>query len=444
MLGTMLRHYRLDAKIGEGGMGIVYKGWDTHLDRPLAIKVLRAQTVTNQERKRRFVQEAKSASALNHPNIVTIYDADCVEGVDFIAMEYIDGETLDRRVGSHGMRLSVALKYAAQIADALARAHAAGIVHRDLKPGNLIIDKHDQVKVLDFGLAKLTETIGDERETTLTLKPQTEEGTIVGTVAYMSPEQAEGKPVDARSDIFSFGILLYEMVAGIRPFRGETKMSTLASILSTDPDPVRAKAPGIPPELERIISRCLRKHPERRFQHMDEVKLALEDLKDESESSSTPQTAAAVKSSHRPLVWLTAALAVLGTVGAGYLSLRKFTSQSSGSTPMTRVTSDSGWATDPALSFDGKLLAFASDRAGGENLDIWVQHMGGGDAVRLTNWDSDEMEPDFSPDGSRIVFRSNRRGGGVYVVPVLGGEPALVAPKGFRPRFSPDGNWIAY
>src|SRR3954447_7195282 len=151
----MLRHYRLDAKIGEGGLGIVYKAWDTHLDRQVAIKVLPAHAMTDSERKRRFVQEAKSASSLNHPNIVAIYDVDCVDGVDFIAMEYIDGGTLDRRIGSHSMRLNLVLKHAAQVADALTRAHAAGIVHRDLKPGNIMIDKHDQVKVLDFGLAKL-------------------------------------------------------------------------------------------------------------------------------------------------------------------------------------------------------------------------------------------------------------------------------------------------
>src|SRR5213594_2604100 len=144
MLGKMLRHYRIDAKIGAGGMGVVYKGWDTHLDRPVAIKVLSPEAVANPERKRRFVQEAKSASALNHPNIVTIYDVDCVDGVDFIAMEYIDGETLDRRIGSHSMRLNLVLKHAAQVADALTRAHGAGIVHRDLKPGNIMIDKHDQ------------------------------------------------------------------------------------------------------------------------------------------------------------------------------------------------------------------------------------------------------------------------------------------------------------
>src|SRR5713101_1022080 len=238
MIGQTLGHYRVESKLGEGGMGVVYKAHDTHLDRPVAIKVLPLEAVANPERKRRFVQEAKSASALNHPNIVTVYDVDSMDGVDFIAMEYIDGQTLDHRIGSHGMRLNLALKYAIQVADALSRAHGAGIVHRDLKPGNVMVNKHEQVKVLDFGLAKLSEKAGcGEFETTLTERPKTDEGTIIGTVSYMSPEQAEGKQVDARSDIFSFGSMLYEMVTGARAFHGETKMSTLSAILHKEPKP---------------------------------------------------------------------------------------------------------------------------------------------------------------------------------------------------------------
>ena len=209
----------VEAKIGEGGMGIVYRAFDTHLDRPLAIKVLPPVRMADPERKRRFVQEAKAASALNHPNIVTVYDVDNIDGVDFMAMEFIDGQTLDHRIGTRGMRLNLVLKYAIQVADALMRAHGAGIVHRDLKPGNVMVDTHEQVKVLDFGLAKLSEKVRrGESETTLTEQPKTDEGTIVGTVSYMSPEQAEGKPVDARSDIFSFGSMLYEMVTGARDF----------------------------------------------------------------------------------------------------------------------------------------------------------------------------------------------------------------------------------
>jgi serine/threonine protein kinase len=226
VIAKTISHYKILEKLGEGGMGVVYEARDTNLDRFVAIKVLPAEKVADPERKQRFVQEAKAASSLNHPNIITIYDIGQAQGVDFISMECVVGKTLDRLIPQRGMRLNEALKYAVQIADALARAHSAGIVHRDLKPGNIMVNEHGLVKVLDFGLAKLTEaTPVGEDESTRTIRPTTEEGKIVGTVAYMSPEQAEGKKVDARSDIFSFGSVLYEMVTGGQAFHGDTKAS---------------------------------------------------------------------------------------------------------------------------------------------------------------------------------------------------------------------------
>ena len=231
------------------------------------------------------MQEAKAASSLNHPNIITIYDIGQAEGVDFISMECVTGKTLDRLIPRRGMRLNEALKCAIQIADALARAHSAGIVHRDLKPGNIMVNEHGLVKVLDFGLAKLTEAApAGEDESTRTMRPTTEEGKIVGTVAYMSPEQAEGKKVDARSDIFSFGSVLYEMVTGGQAFHGDTKASTLAAILKDNPRPASQLVDGLPREVERLISRCLRKEVNQRSQHMDDVKIALQELKEESDS----------------------------------------------------------------------------------------------------------------------------------------------------------------
>jgi serine/threonine protein kinase len=290
MIGRTILHYQIVETLGRGGMGVVYKARDTHLDRFVAIKVLPPEKVADPERKRRFVQEAKAASALNHPNIVHIYDIAEAEGIQFIAMEYVPGKTLDQMIGRKGKRLNETLKYAIQIADALAHAHAAGIIHRDLKPSNIMVADNGLVKVLDFGLAKLTETAtGELAETaTLTAKggPSTEEGTIVGTVAYMSPEQAEGKKVDARSDIFSFGSLLYEMITGRRAFQGQTKVSTLSAILHQEPKAASEIAGETPHELEKIIARCLRKNPDRRFQHMADLKVALEELKEESESGS--------------------------------------------------------------------------------------------------------------------------------------------------------------
>jgi len=277
LAGRMLAHYRLVERIGAGGMGVVYRAEDTHLDRTVAIKVLPADAVADPERRRRFVQEAKAASALNHANIIHVYDIGSADGIDFIAMEYVSGKTLDQAIGRRGLPLDDALKCAAQVAAALAAAHAAGIVHRDVKPANVMVSGKGLIKVLDFGLAKLVERDeGLGSATTLARPPLTEQGTIVGTVAYMSPEQAEGKTIDARSDIFSFGSVLYEMVAGRRAFAGESTVGTLAAILHQEPAPIE----GIPPELEQIIARCLRKEPDRRIQHMDDVALALEELRD--------------------------------------------------------------------------------------------------------------------------------------------------------------------
>src|SRR6202790_1350076 len=246
MIGQTLQHYRIETKLGAGGMGVVYRALDTHLDRAVAIKILPVAAVGNAARRARFAQEARSASALSHRNIITIYDVDTgeIDGqpVEFIAMEYVAGKTLDKLIGRKGLRLNEALRYAIQIADGLAAAHGAGIVHRDLKPANIIVNEQGEVKILDFGLAKLTEAEEPDmyaatQSIHVDAALKTEAGTILGTVAYMSPEQADGHNVDARSDIFSFGGVLYEMVTGRRAFPGNSKLSTLASVLHTEPAP---------------------------------------------------------------------------------------------------------------------------------------------------------------------------------------------------------------
>jgi hypothetical protein len=292
MVGKTLRSYRIESKLGAGGMGVVYKAVDSRLDRSAAIKVLGASAFSA-EREKRFVQEAKAASSLNHANIVTIYEIDTQEidgkPIHYIAMEYVAGETLDHVIGRKGLGVRTAVKYASQIADALASAHAVGIVHRDLKPSNVMVTPQGVVKVLDFGLAKLNEEDhADAFAETVhgDASPLTEEGTILGTVAFMSPEQADGKRVDARSDIFSFGSVLYEMVTGRRAFSGGSKLSSLSAVLHTEPQPPSQSVPDIPLELERIISRCLKKDPARRWQSMADVKVALDELRDEIDSSS--------------------------------------------------------------------------------------------------------------------------------------------------------------
>ncbi|HTA71467.1 MAG TPA: protein kinase [Bryobacteraceae bacterium] len=453
MTGRTLSHYLIEEKLGQGGMGVVYKARDTRLDRFVALKVLPADKVADPERKRRFIQEAKAASALNHPNIITIHDIDQADGVDFIAMEHVDGKTLDQVIPRNGMRLNELLKYAIQIAGALSRAHAAGIIHRDIKPANIMVTQDGHVKVLDFGLAKLTEVTEDNTQApTAPMKAVdadgTGEGTILGTIAYMSPEQAEGKKVDARSDIFSFGSVLYEMATGRRAFQDETKISTLAAILNKEPAPVREVAADAPRDLEKIIARRLRKDPNRRFQHMADVKVAFEELKEESESGklelgAPPTTTRSGVTVSARSAALTLSVLIIAS-GAVWWFTRSQPIAPAKTPNLVRLTSDSGLTTDPALAPDGKLLAYASDRSGDGNLDIYVQQLGGGAPIRLTHGPLDNSEPAFSPDGTKIAFHSERDGGGVYVVSALGGEARLIAKDGRRPRFSPDGSLIAY
>jgi eukaryotic-like serine/threonine-protein kinase len=441
VIGRTLGHYRIEGKLGQGGMGVVYRAHDAHLDRTVALKLLPAEAVANPERKRRFIQEARTASALNHPNIITVHDIDSIDGIDFIAMEYVSGRTLEQVIGRQGLPAGEALKYAIQVADALARAHAAGIIHRDLKPANVMVTTEGQIKVLDFGLAKLfkdLEEISDETRTAAL----TEEGTIVGTADYMSPEQASGRQLDARSDIFAFGLLLYEMITGRRAFHEETKLLTLAAILEKEPRPIIDLAPRAPAELQKIVYRCLRKDPDRRIQHMIDVKLLLEDVSADIESGRTAPIAAP-GNSRRHFVWVLALIAAFAATAASITWLTKRRPAPTHAV-MRRLTSDGGLSTDAALSPDGKIVAFASDRSGDGNLDIWVQQIADRSASRLTSDASDDQAPSFSPDGSRIAFRSERDGGGVYVVSLLGGQERLIAPRGQQPRFSPDGQWIAY
>jgi Tol biopolymer transport system component/predicted Ser/Thr protein kinase len=440
--GTRVGHYEVLSLLGQGGMGVVYKARDTHLDRFVAIKVLPPEAVTDSERKRRFVQEAKAASALNHPNIVTVHDIETDHGVMFIAMEHICGRTLDAVIKRGALPLKEALRCAIEIADALSAAHTAGIVHRDLKPANIMVTEQGRVKVLDFGLAKLRETAKPgEDEATRTLEPRTERGAITGTAAYMSPEQAQGGTVDTRSDIFAFGAVLYEMLSGRRAFRGTTSISVLAAILKEEPERLGDVTGGIPFELERIIARCLRKDPARRFQHAADLKVALEEVLEEGDKAPAAR-GVEVRSKWR---WLPGALLLTVLAAGAALGWRLVrTPPASPLLVLRRVTAGTGLTTDPALSPDATLVAYASDRSGEGNLDIWVQPVNGGEALRLTNHETDDRQPAFSPDGARIAFRSERDGGGIYIVPVLGGEPRLLVRDGLRPRFSPDGRQIVY
>ncbi len=443
-------------------MGVVYKARDTHLDRFVAIKVLPPEKVADPERKRRFVQEAKSASALNHPNIITIHDIANDNGIDFIAMEYVPGKALNQLIARKALPLGETLKYAVQIADALATAHRAGIIHRDLKPGNVMVsgapERPGFVKVLDFGLAKLTDKVeGSEREFTETMRhdeaPSTGEGTIVGTVSYMSPEQAEGKKVDGRSDIFSFGSVLYEMVTGRRAFHGDSKLSTLSAILREEPKPASEVVEGLPRELERIITRCLRKNPERRFQTMADLKVALEELKEESDSGTLSAAPVRQKRSGRRLVWAGALLAILATGGGTLWFIRSTAMAPEAVLTAVPLTTYPGFQDEPTFSPDGNQVAFSWDGEKRDNADIYVKLIGtSGPPLRLTTNQAEDHSPAWSPDGRFIAFLRDlsREKVAVLLIPALGGPEQKVAeilagdellPAPFL-AWSPDGNWL--
>ena len=310
MIGQQLSHYTIVDKIGEGGMGAVYRAIDTRLNRVVAIKVLEAQTRTDPDRQRRFLQEAQSASALNHPNIVSIFEIDRASGVDFIAMEHVDGQTLASKVAAGPLPIGEALEYAIQIADALAAAHEAGIIHRDVKPANVLLSRSGRVKVLDFGLAKLMRPDKvEDGAPTKSAGPATASGVVVGTAAYMSPEQAEGQPLDARTDVFAFGALFYEMLTGRRAFQGRTVLSTMASVLHEEPAAMRELRREIPEELQRIVTRCLAKDPHARYPSAAELGADLNAYR-------ASLSGTVVVRSRTPGAWLVAALVAMVILAA--------------------------------------------------------------------------------------------------------------------------------
>ena len=412
-------------------MGEVYKARDTRLDRVVAIKILPDETA-DLDRKQRFLQEAKAASALNHPSIVTIYDIGSENGVDYIAMEFIDGKPLDQLIPRNGMRLGDLLRDAVQAADALAKAHQAGIVHRDLKPANVMVSSAGLVKVLDFGLAKLTQPAAQEGDATQTLNALTGDGKVVGTTYYMSPEQAEAKPVDGRSDIFSFGAMLYEMATGQRPFVGDSQVAVLSNILRADPKPRGEIRTDLPVELIRIITRCLRKDPERRFQHMADLKVALEELREESDSGSlihTPSTPYP-PARKRPWWWAVAALALAGAAFAAWRWMAPPPTPPAAVYRPIPVTSYPGHQMHATFSPDGNQVAFGWDGPQQDNLDIYVKLIGPGSPLRLTTDPADDGYPEWSPDGRSIAFLRMSKDYSrfaVMLIPALGGPERRIA-----------------
>ena len=286
MIGKTISHYKILEKLGEGGMGVVYKAEDTKLKRTVALKFLSQQAVASEEDKKRFVREARAAAALDHPNICTVYEIDEVEGQTFIAMAYLDGESLKAKIEDKPLKLDEALAIAMQVTQGLHEAHENGIVHRDIKPANIMLSKKGQAKIMDFGLAKLA------GGTKLTKTNMT-----LGTVAYMSPEQAQGESVDHRSDIFSFAVVLYEVLTGQHPFKGEYEQAVVYSILHEEPEPMTGLRTGIPMELERIVNKSMAKSPDDRYQHVDEMLVDLKSVARELEHASSPHWPARLQKS---------------------------------------------------------------------------------------------------------------------------------------------------
>jgi Tol biopolymer transport system component/predicted Ser/Thr protein kinase len=457
-LGSKLGSYEVLSLLGAGGMGEVYRARDTRLGRVVAIKVLPAERMSDENRRRRFVKEAQAASALNHPNIVTIYEIESADGNDFIVMEYVPGKTLDTVIPRQGMRLGEVLRIAIPIADAVARAHAAGIVHRDLKPANVVLGSDGAVKVLDFGLAKLVpqeEVDSPKRETRSEngdAGPLSRPGTVAGTVEYMSPEQAKGNKVDARSDVFSFGAMLYEMVTGQRAFARNSTAEGLAALLREQPKALSEVVPGVPRDLEKVILRCLQKDPDRRFQHMGDVRVGLQEIKEESES--LPAAAWTPARRRRPW-WLAAALAGALLLAVAVWFLWRPREIELAPPRLVPLTSMRGFERHPTFSPDGGQIAFAWGGEKGDNWDIYLKMIGSSEIRRLTTDPAEDNAPSWSPDGRQIAFVRVRSQPGCSSLLNCQGTIHLVSPVGGSDRklrdfpvssalsWSPDGRWLA-
>ena len=436
--GTRLGPYEITGSLGAGGMGEVYRARDTKLHRDVAIKVLPDLFATDPERLARFEREARTLASLNHPHIAQVHG---VEGTALV-MELVDGEDLAQRIARAGaIPIDEAVPIARQIAEALEAAHEQGIIHRDLKPANIKVRPDGTVKVLDFGLAKaLTPhdaSGGPANSPTITSPLQMSQlGVILGTAAYMAPEQAKGKPVDKRADIWAFGCVLCEMLTGRPIFTAETTSELLAAVIMKDPD--LGELPSATPQsVTRLIRRCLEKDPRQRLRDIGEARVALSDGSIAAAPSETPPAAAWL-----PLRWLIPGVAAIAAVAiaGGYLlgSRRQPHTPGQAVTAFTRLTDQPGVERQPTIAPDGKAVVFVNAARG--NSDLYLLRVGGRKSILLTeDSDADDYAPAFSPDGSRIAFRSERSGGGIFVMEATGESVRRVTDFGFDPRWSPDG-----
>ena len=445
--GSHFGTYEVLAPIGVGGMGEVYHARDVRLKRDVALKVLLGAWADDRDRLGRFQREAELLAALNHPNIAAIYGVEEVAGTKALVLELVDGPTLADRLALGPMSLQEAMSIGRQIIDGLDAAHEKGIIHRDLKPANVKVRADGTVKILDFGLAKALESdvrthVDPSMSPTITSPAVTGMGVILGTAAYMSPEQARGQAVDKRSDIWAFGCVLYEMLTGRSVFVRATVPDTIAAILERDPD-WSAMPASTPKAVQHLLRRCLAKNRTSRLRDIGDARDVFNDAGEIETIGST------VSLPSRRRLWLLAGAALLPILIVAASLLWNRGERASTAGPSTgprflRLTMDAAFSTEPALSRDGTMVVYASDRGDTGQLDLWLQRTVGGQAIRLTDDAADDRQPDFSTDGRLIAFRSDRDTGGVYVMAALGGNARLVAEGGRRPRFSPDGTRIAY
>jgi len=444
LIGSTLKHYQIIQSLGRGGMGEVYLARDLTLGRQVALKILRPEVAGDADRRARFEREARAVAALNHPNIVTLHSIESVDDVHFITMEWVQGQTLSALIPPSGLPLDRFFELSLPLVEAVGAAHEQGITHRDLKPENVMVSDTGRVKVLDFGLAKLRGSAVDENaETTMGSSPgQTSVGQIVGTFAYMSPEQVEGRVLDHRSDIFSLGIMLHEMLTGRRPFVGDTNASTMAAILKDVPRPVTELNPAVPSRLATTIQRCLEKDPALRYQSAADLASELAVVRRDLASGVTSRTAPPAQTPSR---WAFAAIAIAliaaaAVVAAVWLKRDKPTAVENPAREMefTQLTHGEGAELFPTLSADGRTLAYVSGGAG--SLDIYSLRVGGENPVNLTA-DSlvDDTQPAFAPDGEHLAFRSEREGGGIFVMGATGESVRRLTDFGYHPAWSPDG-----
>jgi len=453
MIGQTISHYKILEKLGEGGMGIVYKAEDLKLKRMVAIKFLPRSLSVHGEERERFTMEAQAASALNHPNVAVIYEIDEAEGETFIVMEYVDGKTL--REAKQGLSIRQVADIGIQIAEGLAAAHEKGIVHRDVKAENIMLRKDGRVQVMDFGLAKLRG-----------VSKLTKMGSTIGTIGYMSPEQAQGVETDQRTDIFSFGVLLFELLTGQMPFKGSHEAAVMYEIINVDPPAISDLRHDVEPELERIVMKCLEKDREERYHSIKDVSVDLKHFKRDSEGRrierktpvpGTSRTSVPVyeepqiqpAKSHRRLIIGTSALTVAGITA--FLLWQTFRPSGQISQNMIFKPLQLPFSTIwyPGLSSDGNWIAFPATDAHTVT-EIYYMHVSGGEPKKLTDDSLWKFTADISPDGSQIVYTRSRSRRPlsfpleIFTISTLGGPSRKIADAGNAPRWSPDGTMIAY